>query len=173
MNGLSNISRTQNGSMLLEALISILIFSMAILAIVGLQASSIRMSSDAKYRSDASFLATQYIGEMWADMATAVSGTGCASPFSSTQFDKFKSPNGPKYVQWLGTLQEKLPNAEASVGTATTISPNPCVAGVQQNSSTIANITIHWTLPGADSAAQSSVQHSFSTSAQISAQNQN
>lgn len=59
----------QKGVVLLEALIAILIFSMGILAIAGLQAAMIKNTSDAKYRSDAAFIAQQRIGLMWADPA--------------------------------------------------------------------------------------------------------
>lgn len=61
--------RGQSGAMLLEALIAILIFSLGILAIIGLQAQSIRNSAEAKYRSNAAYLANQLIGRMWADRA--------------------------------------------------------------------------------------------------------
>ena len=54
---------SQQGVVLLEVLISILIFSMAVLAIVGLQASMVKNTSDAKYRAE------QRIGAMWADPA--------------------------------------------------------------------------------------------------------
>lgn len=53
--------------MLLEALIAVLIFSVGVLAIVGLQAVMIRNTSEAKFRSDASHIAQQRIGAMWAD----------------------------------------------------------------------------------------------------------
>ena len=56
----------QNGVALLEALIAVLIFSLGVLGIVGLQATMIKNTSDAKYRSEASYLALQRIGEMWA-----------------------------------------------------------------------------------------------------------
>ena len=65
----SPTSAKQQGSVLLEGLIAILIFSMGILALVGLQAAAIKNSSDAKYRADASYLANQIIGQMWADRA--------------------------------------------------------------------------------------------------------
>lgn len=57
----------QQGVAILEALIAVLLFSFGILALVGLQASSMRLASDAKLRVDASYLANQKIGEMWAD----------------------------------------------------------------------------------------------------------
>lgn len=57
----------QRGIVLLEVMIAILIFSFGVLAIVGMQAASVRYTADAKYRVDASFLANQSIGLMWAD----------------------------------------------------------------------------------------------------------
>lgn len=57
----------QQGVVLLEALVAILIFSMGVLALVGLQAAMIKNTSDAKYRSEASFIAQQWIGMMWSD----------------------------------------------------------------------------------------------------------
>ena len=61
------LPRDQQGFALLEVLIAILIFSVAILGTVGLQAATVRHQTDAKYRVDASFLAEQAIGTMWAD----------------------------------------------------------------------------------------------------------
>ncbi len=55
----------QGGVTLLEALLGILIFSIGILAVVGMQALAIRTVAEAKYRTDASFLANEIIGEMW------------------------------------------------------------------------------------------------------------
>ncbi len=57
----------QHGVVLIEALIAILIFSMGIMALLGLQAAMIKNTSDNKYRADASFIAQQRIGSMWAD----------------------------------------------------------------------------------------------------------
>lgn len=51
--------------MLLEGLIAILIFSLGVLAVVGMQARSIGHASLAKYRNDASFAANKLIGLMW------------------------------------------------------------------------------------------------------------
>lgn len=57
----------QQGAVLIEALISILVFSLGLLTLVALQAVSIQRVSDAKYRSDAASLANHIIGQMWAD----------------------------------------------------------------------------------------------------------
>lgn len=56
--------RKQSGLTLIESLISILIFSLGILGLAGLQANAIKMSTDAKYRADAAFLANDLIGRI-------------------------------------------------------------------------------------------------------------
>ncbi|MBL8367702.1 MAG: hypothetical protein JNM54_07255, partial [Candidatus Accumulibacter sp.] len=53
MNKHSKLPREQAGVMLLEALIAILVFSLGILSLVALQATSIKLTGDAKYRTDA------------------------------------------------------------------------------------------------------------------------
>lgn len=55
----------QRGVILLETLIAILIFSIGVLALVGLQAVMISNTSDAQYRSEASLIAQKRIAEIW------------------------------------------------------------------------------------------------------------
>jgi len=59
--------RQQAGVMLLEVLIAILIFSIGILAVVGMQAAAINNVNDSKYRSEAAFLANRLLSQMWTD----------------------------------------------------------------------------------------------------------
>ncbi|HEY5799725.1 MAG TPA: hypothetical protein VIT92_05865 [Burkholderiaceae bacterium] len=66
-------AQTQSGMMLIEGMLSILIFSFGLLAIVGLQAANVRNTTEAKYRIDASFLANQTIGTLWGDRANLAS----------------------------------------------------------------------------------------------------
>lgn len=56
--------RQQRGVFLLEALIGILVFSLGILAMVALQATTISIQTDAQYRVEAANLANQLIGEI-------------------------------------------------------------------------------------------------------------
>jgi type IV pilus assembly protein PilV len=53
--------------MLIEALIAILIFSIGILAVVGMQGMAIKSVTDSKYRSEAAFLANELLAKMWTD----------------------------------------------------------------------------------------------------------
>ncbi len=63
--------KQQSGSVILEAMIAILIFSIGILGLVGMQATAVSNVSDAKYRADAAFFANQIIGQMWASRVVA------------------------------------------------------------------------------------------------------
>jgi len=57
----------ERGVMLIEALVAILIFSIGILAVVGMQAVAIKDVTAAKYRSEAAFLAQELLAQMWTD----------------------------------------------------------------------------------------------------------
>lgn len=64
---LPSVKSVQNGFALLEALIALLIFSMGVLALVGLQATMLKNTTASKFRADASYLAQQRLGLIWAD----------------------------------------------------------------------------------------------------------
>lgn len=57
-------SQAQKGAVLIEALIAILIFSFGILAISGLQGAMMKNTADATYRSEASYVVQQQLGQM-------------------------------------------------------------------------------------------------------------
>lgn len=146
---LNPLKRAQDGSVLLEALIAILIFSMGILAIVGLQAASIKTSADAKYRSDASMLANQLIGQMWVSNRT-------------TMATQFASPTGPAYLAWLNDVQATLPGATGTnlpnVTIATTVT---AISASASDTTHTVNMILRWQSPGESS------PHSYAVSAQI------
>lgn len=81
----------QSGSVLIEALVAVLIFSMGILALVGLQGAMIKNSSDAKFRSDASFIAQERMGRMWTDPTNVANYVEDATPITQL-------PNGTRTV---------------------------------------------------------------------------
>jgi len=63
------LPKLQEGVMLLEALVAILIFTVGVIAVMGMQAVSIQQVSQAKFRTDASYLANQITGTMWVDQS--------------------------------------------------------------------------------------------------------
>lgn len=102
-------ARDQSGVMMLEALIAILIFSLGILAIIGLQAASIRNSSEAKFRADASFLANQVISYMWADRANLAQYAH--RPNGAVCEPSGGDSNNANVTTWLANVTNLLPGA--------------------------------------------------------------
>ncbi|MDH4095347.1 MAG: type IV pilus modification protein PilV [Betaproteobacteria bacterium] len=133
------MKKNQSGVALLEALVGILIFSIGILALMGLQAQSIRNTVEAKYRNEAAYLANQIIGQMWVDRANLADYDTTAG--ASQQM-----------INWRAQVAGVLP----SVVPAGANSPTIAVAGNQ------VTVTIFWQMPGADSP-----QRQFSVVAQI------
>lgn len=86
----------QTGSVLIEGLIAILIFSLGILALVGLQASSMKATTAAKGRVDASLIANQRIAELWVDRNNLVAYDESDQPLAGL-------PNGKRTTQVAGT----------------------------------------------------------------------
>ena len=116
--------RNQQGAVILESMIAILIFSIGLLAIVALQGVSIRNITGAKHRSDASLLSNQIIGQMWTADKNALP-------------TNFSSPGGALYNNWVTTkVIPALPGSSTNLPTIT-------FTGSQQ-----ATITIFWQEPG-------------------------
>jgi type IV pilus assembly protein PilV len=109
----------QRGIVLLEALIAIVLFALGVLGLLALQANSIRESTSARFRTDASMLADQLVGKMW---VTDRDATALAAAF--------KSPSGSEYVKWLGDT------------TATTPAPGTVLAVLPQSASHLPDVTI-------------------------------
>lgn len=80
----------QNGSVLIESLVALVIFSMGVLALVGLQSAMIKNSSDNRYRAEAQLIAQTHIANMMAY------GGDAANYITQVDKDKIKSqlPNG-------------------------------------------------------------------------------
>lgn len=140
------------GSVLIETLIAILLFSVGVLAVVRLQAAAISNTQDAKLRTDASFVASQVIGQMWADRgvnsvnlpcyahpAAGACPSAASTAAKDTWIDSFTVPGGSNY----------LPGAR----------PERQVIGVDASGKV--TVIIRWQMPGDPS------EHSFSTVAQI------
>jgi type IV pilus assembly protein PilV len=85
------------GFVLLEALIALLIFALAVLGLVGLQASMTRASSGAKYRADAAYLASDLVGLMWTDSRNLA------------LYDVGSCEGHPPCQRWRERVSERLP----------------------------------------------------------------
>lgn len=110
-----------SGFALIEALIAILIFSLATLGLLGLQVSMTRAQSSAKYRADAAFLANDLIGTIWSDARNLGS------------YDDAACSGYPACKAWQDRLTAALPGGTAS-------------ATVNTTTKTL-NLTITWQVP--------------------------
>jgi type IV pilus assembly protein PilV len=105
--------KTQAGFTLIEVLVAVLVFSLGILAMTGLQASAIRMSTDAQQRAEATYLADQLLARMLvADPTTAASfahkpgGTVQCAPTGAAS-------TNPIVTEWLTEVTSTFPRASA------------------------------------------------------------
>ena len=65
--------RTQHGVLLLEAMVAILIFSIAFLGLVAMQAKATQISIESEGRNTAALLANEIISTMWAQQTVDAS----------------------------------------------------------------------------------------------------
>lgn len=66
---LNRRTMAQSGIMLIEALIGLLLFSIGLIALMGLQANALATMGESKYRAEASFVADGIVADMRADAA--------------------------------------------------------------------------------------------------------
>ncbi len=138
--------RQQAGVMLLEALIGLLIFSLGVLGLIGMQAVATKATGEAKFRAEATMFAEQLIGQMSADnianLTLDYAGTG--------------GTGGAKYEAWVAEVTADgtgLPGADL-------VGNQPTVAVDAANTVTI---TIRWQLPNDEAS------HRYVTVAQVNA----
>ena len=137
-----HLPRRQRGFSLIEGLVAILIFSLGVLALVGLQANAIQQSTAAQYRSEATMLTNQLIGQMWTSDRTP-----------ATLVTNYQT-GGPLYNTWLASVQGKLPGVAAFPPTVV-----PGAPGSGQFT-----ITVLWKAP---SEAPSAPAHQYVAIAQV------
>jgi type IV pilus assembly protein PilV len=126
----------QAGVALLEALIAILIFSLGILTVIGIQATSIKMTADAQLRTRAALLADRLVGQMW------VSGENIAD--LKTKFQT----GGTAYNAWLADVSVGLPGVAGADGDDG-LSTLPTVS-VDDSAGTTSGqviVTLYWRTP--------------------------
>jgi type IV pilus assembly protein PilV len=112
--------------LLLEALVGILIFSIGILAMLGMQSVGMRNTIDSKYRSEAAYLANQIVGTMWVDRANIAT------------YDDAGGGNA-RLTAWQNQVTSTLPMDPASPAST---APSITITGRQ------AKVVVLWKRPG-------------------------
>lgn len=141
----------QRGVMLLEALISIAIFSIAVLGLIGLQSAAIKNAGEARQRAVAAFYANQIIGQMWIDHANVMQFEHRSEGDPSTAKCSFSGKNSEigSVTEWVKAIRSDLN------GTADTMQQIAIGVG------NVVKVTLCWKNP------EEPVYHWFTTVAQI------
>jgi type IV pilus assembly protein PilV len=113
--------KNQKGSTFIEAMVAVGIFLVGVLSIMQLNTVVLKQTAAAKYRADASFLAQEMVGRIWADQLNTASYTNTAY--------------APR-VAMATKIQNMLPSGTLNIA---------IVAGA---TSTAATVTVGWTQPG-------------------------
>jgi len=128
----------QSGVVLIEALLGILIFSIGILALIGMQSVAVKNTVDARYRTEAAYLASSVVSQMRLDMANITlypdTNTGSYAPRTT----------------WRSQVEATLPGINvASVQRVPSINlvPGPTYAGDLDAPSQI-TVVVRWLQPG-------------------------
>ena len=145
----------QKGSVLLEAFIAIVLFSIGILGLVGVQAAALKNSAEAKNRAEAAYLANQIIGQMWADNPANL-GSYAHNPTAGAGCNFAGGASGNANVTaWLGntttpgTVAGNLPGA------------TPARQQIAIGANNVVTVTICWQKPG------ETIPHNYVGMAQI------
>jgi type IV pilus assembly protein PilV len=111
--------------MLLEALIAILIYSIGILAVVGMQATAMKAVTDARSRSEAALYANQLLAQIWTDAANAdqyaYAGTGTVPTRLQGWHDQVTGVTGSRGLPGASVLKPKVTISSFVAGKGATI----------------------------------------------------
>ncbi len=146
---------TQKGSVLLESFIAIVLFSIGLLGLVGMQATALKNSAEAKHRAEAAYLANQIIGQMWADNPANL-GSYAHNPTAGAACNFGGGASGNANVAaWLGST--------ATPGTVAGNLPGATAARQQiaVGAGNVVTVTVCWQTPG------QALPHSYVGMAQI------
>ena len=107
-----NLHRHQRGVMLIEVLMAILVFSLGVLGMVGVNSVALSTQSDAEYRSVANRLANRIINEIWvsADRSSDANLAASLATFAHRADPALLAPAGNPCANVAGT-----PSANALV----------------------------------------------------------
>jgi type IV pilus assembly protein PilV len=152
MNDNSSASpKLQSGVLLIEAMVAILIFTIGVIALMGVQAAAVRSNSDSKIRMDAEFFADQLLSEMTVDGRDAnnkIDATALQAKYGSASA-------GSGFVSWrtrvLNVANGGIPTGSVATPLTVTVAQVP-VVNPSDPSAAVVTIIIQWVAPNDSSA---------------------
>lgn len=158
----------QSGAALLESLFAVALISFGILGLVGLQATTVQAASDARYRTEASQLIEQLIGQIESSVVRIGGGVDGASladfahqstvnPDIPCDMSGAQSGN-PVVGAWITKVEENssLPRADAETVRIVVEPATGAAVGDPHNRVTV---TICWAPPEADLSGTSGLKN--------------
>jgi type IV pilus assembly protein PilV len=115
---------TARGFVLIEALVGLMIFTIGVLGLIGVQTAMVRAQTSANFRAEAAQLASDVVGRMWVDTANV-----------ADYLDPDACQANTLCNEWLERVASRLPGGVA-----------PVIA--QASASDPISITISWVVPG-------------------------
>jgi type IV pilus assembly protein PilV len=91
------MSSRDGGSALIESLLAVLVFSVGLLSLLALLTATLKESNNARYRSEASLLATDLVSRMW------------SGERSLQSLRKRFTSSADEYQRWLERVRSTLP----------------------------------------------------------------
>ena len=146
----------QSGSVLLEALLSILIFAFGVLSLFGMQSVAMKNMSQSNYRATAVYLASQLIGSAQGDINHLADYQYSATTTCPADATAAVCSSPAKVCPWLQETCNALPHATSTVAPLTVA---PAAVTIDTANSTM-TVTVYWRAPGEKTAPH---QHTVST----------
>lgn len=141
---MKTMQKNQSGVVILEVLVSIVIFAVGVLGIVGLQTVTAKAGIDARFRTEAAALADELVAraQIWTNPATL------ATNFQGdTNVTTYVPSGGTEFLAWfndkLARTSTGLPRARGTV-----TFPTPYAGG-----GVLMAVQISWQAPGSEFAA--------------------
>ena len=141
---MKKIQKNQGGVVILEVLVSIVIFAVGVLGIVGLQAVTAKAGINARFRTEAAALSDELVAraQTWTDLTTITANFTGATAAGGT------ATGGTEYQSWsndrLARDTTGLPGAQATV-------TFPAPLAVTPGAGVLMTVEISWQAPGGDS----------------------
>lgn len=129
------------GIMLIEAMIGLLIFSIAVLGIISLQANLLKETQQSRERIEASYLANEAISLMWTSDRSQLTDydTGGTVTLATLAASTSTDPEVARLTAWATKASGLLPGGSANI----LIGPLPVATAPAQ-----ATVTLTWNLQG-------------------------
>jgi type IV pilus assembly protein PilV len=106
--------RAQRGFSLVEVLVAVVVFALGVLGLVRLQATAVKMSTDARQRAEATFLVDQLLARMLIADRTKAAEFNHRPVVGSTCAPSGASSDNALVKDWLAQVQATFPRASAS-----------------------------------------------------------